>query len=168
MPWFMIELDGWRKWLSGFFREKERNKQNLSNAFSFPISTFLCAQLMDAVELALRFMNYDVLCIALHCIEMRCSWPSFVYFILLWVWFIFFLAAVIRAIFFSFRVVFRRILQHWNPHVHCNAHCTFGIQMYIFVLCLSMFSSSPIFKVFFACTQMGFSWSLHSVWPFNS
>lgn len=164
MPWFMIKLDGWRKWLLGFFREKNKISAMLSH-FPFLHSCVLNWWMLWSLHCDLWIMT----CFASRCIALKCDAVGLPLCILSYCGSdLFFSSQPSSAPVFSFRVVFRRILQHWNPHVHWNAHCTFGIQMYIFVLCLSTFFPSRFFKVFFACTQMGFSWSLHSVWPFNS
>lgn len=80
---------------------------------------------------------------ALHLrLHLQCSWHSFVYFILLWGWFIFFRALFLRKSFF--RVQFSRIAasksyEHWM-------HCILCMQMCICV-------SQLFFKVF-VFTQM--------------
>lgn len=103
---------------------------------------------MDAVELALRFMNYDVLCIALHCIEMRCSWPSFVYFILFWVWFIFFLAAVIRASFFFSCCFSSDFTALKSPRaLQCTLHIRYP-DVYFCIMSINVFSFSLFQGIF--------------------
>lgn len=135
----------------GIFKKREKSKKIESQPF---LTLNSCVQLTDVVELALRFINYDVLCFALlcipsHCYAIQCSWPSFVYFIILCNWFIFFLAECrSRHVFPSLCVAFRRIWLHCNPM--CTGKHIAHSDVYFCIMSITVFFLlyAPFLKVF--------------------
>lgn len=142
-------------------------KEKISAMFSHFSSLHFCVELMDAAEFALRFINYDMLCMELHCITLQCNavlaFLCAFYLILALIYFFpYHLSAPFFPCCFS-----SDFTLHWNP-MCIEMHCTFGAQLCIFVLCLSSLFSSFFFQGSFVFTRMGFSWSLHSTWSLNS
>lgn len=154
MPWFMIKLDGWRKWLLGFFRE--RISAMLSR---FPFLFRSCVQLMDAVELALRFINYDVLCIASHYIALKCIAVGLPLCILSYCGsdLFFSLAVSIHVIFFFSCCFSSDFTTLKSPcALQCTLHSRCIWDVYFCIMSINVFFFS-LFKGIFTSTQMGFS-----------
>lgn len=151
MPWFMIKLDGWRRWLLGFSRKKKISESQQCFLI-FQLYIVFCVQLMDAMKLTLRFINYDVPCIASHRIAMQCSWPSFVYFILLWDWFIFFPSQYVSAPFVFLFVLF--FVGFYYAEIPCALKSALHIRysdVYFCIMSINVFSFCPFSFLRYFC-----------------